>query len=312
MTTNDKTLIPMQKHIKPLNMNGLSGRMLKMPSQKGKRNMLMVYGHHSSLERMYGIAEAFSEYGDFTVPDLPGFGGMDSFYKIGMKPTLDNFADYLASFIKLQYKGKKVTLVGMSLGFVIVTRMLQRYPELTKKVDILISVVGFTHHYDFKIANKYMVMYRLAANVFKRRLPSILYNKIALNPTLIRKVYAKTPNGKTKLSNLSSEEYKKSIEFEVHLWRSEDTRTYWSTAEIMANLNNCDMQVDLEVHHISVGEDQYFDAPTVEQHMRVIFNDFHEHVSYLDNHTPSILATKEDADPFIPDSIKKILRKKSA
>ena len=86
----------------------------------------MLYGHHSSLERVYGLAEDMSQYGNVTIPDYPGFGGMDSFYKIGMKPTLDNLADYLATFVKLRYRGKKVTIVGMSLGFVIATRMLQR------------------------------------------------------------------------------------------------------------------------------------------------------------------------------------------
>ena len=40
---------------------------------------------------------------------LPGLGGMDSFYSIGLKPSLDNMADYVASFIKLSYKRKKVS-----------------------------------------------------------------------------------------------------------------------------------------------------------------------------------------------------------
>lgn len=121
-------------YIQPLNMNGLQGRVLQMPAPKNKnREILFIYGHHSSLERWWGLVQNFNRYGAVTMPDLPGFGGMDSFYKIGEKPTIDNLADYLASFIKMRYKRRRFTIIGMSLGFVIATRMLQRYPDLAKK-----------------------------------------------------------------------------------------------------------------------------------------------------------------------------------
>src|SRR5262249_48894244 len=139
-----------QEYIKPLNMNGLPGRMLHMPAPKGyNREILMVYGHHSSIERWFGLAQVFNKYGTVTMPDLPGFGGMRSFYKIGQKPTLDNMADYLASFIKLRYKRRRITIVGMSYGFVVATRMLQRFPDLAKRVDLIVSLVGFAHKDDF-------------------------------------------------------------------------------------------------------------------------------------------------------------------
>ncbi len=130
----------MADYILPLNINGLQGRMLRLPSTgRKKREIMYIYGHHSSLERNFGVAEYLNKYGSVTVPDLPGFGGMDSFYKISKEPTLDNMADYLASFIKLRYKKQKFTLTGLSLGFMIITRMLQRYPEIAKQVDVLVS-----------------------------------------------------------------------------------------------------------------------------------------------------------------------------
>ena len=137
-------------YIVPLNMNGLQGRMLHLPAPKGKnREILLIYGHHSSLERWWGLAQVLNRYGAVTMPDLPGFGGMESFYKIGKKPSIDNLADYLAAFVKLRYKRRRVTIVGMSFGFVIATRMLQRFPDLVKKVDLMISIVGFAHRDDF-------------------------------------------------------------------------------------------------------------------------------------------------------------------
>src|ERR1700685_2606963 len=136
--------------IVPLDMNGLRGRMLHLPGapQKGIE-ILFVYGQHSSLERWWDLVRLLNRFGSVTVPDLPGLGGMESFYRINQEPTLDNFADYLASFIKMRYKRKKIVVIGLSFGFVVVTRMLQRYPELAKKVSLLVSLVGFAHRADF-------------------------------------------------------------------------------------------------------------------------------------------------------------------
>src|SRR5690349_17907325 len=101
------------EYIVPLNMNGLKGRLLRLPPKKNKkREILLVYGHHSSLERMYSIAQVLNAYGAVTLPDLPGFGGMDSFYKIKEKPDIDTMADYLASVVKLRYKGRRITILG--------------------------------------------------------------------------------------------------------------------------------------------------------------------------------------------------------
>src|ERR1044072_6623658 len=128
-------------YIMPLNMNGLQGRVRHTPAPKNRQcEMLFVYGHHSSLARWFGLMQNLNRYAAVTMPDLPGFGGMDSFYKIGEEATLDNLADYLAAFVKMRYKRRRVTIAGMSLGFVIVTRMLQRYPDLTKKVDMVVSL----------------------------------------------------------------------------------------------------------------------------------------------------------------------------
>ncbi len=303
-----KNIESMQINMQPLNINGLNGRMLRLKSSKksGKREILIIYGHHSSLERMYGIADDMSQYGNVTIPDLPGFGGMDSFYKIGMKPTLDNLADYLATFVKLRYKNKKITIIGMSLGFVIATRMLQRYPELTKKVDLLISMVGFTHHYDLDLPKGRLIFYKLTTRLFSHRIPSLFFHNVILHPTILKTFYARSYNAKKKFSVLSKKAKKQAMEFEVVLWRINDVRTYMKTSLIMFYLDNCTKQIALPVHHISVENDQYFDNSVVEQHMRVIFTDYHNYVTVLPNHAPSILATKEEAAPLAPKEIREL------
>lgn len=296
--------------IAPLYMDKLQGRMMYVPAQKNKkREILFIYGHHSTLERWWGVAEVLSEYGPVTMPDLPGFGGMQSFYKIGVKPTLDDFADYLAAFVKLHYKRKRLTIVGMSFGFIVATRMLQRYPDLAKKVDLLVSVVGFAHKDDFKFPKHQMRLYKTISWLLSRRVMAVFFRNVCLHPLLIRAAYSKTPNAKHKFTGLDRETHKQMTEFEIHLWHANDVRTHWATTYGMLTLDNCQKQVPLPVWHVHVSADQYFDGYHVEQHMRVIFSDFHQAVAKLSAHAPSILADAQVAAPLFPAKIRRLLAK---
>ena len=302
----------MQSHMRAINVNGLKGRMLRIPSLKNPNNeILMLYGHHASLERIYGLADELSQYGNLTAPDLPGFGGMDSFYSIKMDANIDNLADYLATFIKLRYKSKKITIIGMSLGFVIATRMLQKYPELTKKVNILVSMVGFTRKDDGKVSKKMTRTYWLLATIFSRKIPAWFFYNTVLQPAVVRAMYAKTPNAKAKFKHLNRKDFKRAIDFEVILWRVNDVRTYMKMLLEMLSLDNCTKQINLPVYHVSVDGDQYFNNQIVEQHMRVVFTDFTEYKAVLPNHAPSIVASKEDAKPFVPKGLRKLLASES-
>src|ERR1035438_5886380 len=91
-------------YIAPLYMNGLQGRMLYMPAnQHNSKDILLVYDRLGSLEEWWELVRVLNRFGAVTKTDLPGFGGMESFYKIHERPTVDRLADYLAAFIKLRY-----------------------------------------------------------------------------------------------------------------------------------------------------------------------------------------------------------------
>jgi pimeloyl-ACP methyl ester carboxylesterase len=294
--------------IVPLNMNGLQGRMMNLPPPKHhNKEILFIYGHHSSLERWWGLAQVLNKYGSVTIPDLPGFGGMDSFYKIGSKPTIDNLADYLASFIKLKYKRRRVTLVSMSFGFVIVTRMLQRYPDLAKKVALLVSVAGFANGDEFVFSRPRKAAYLALSTLFSHKLPSIFFKNVVLNPLLIKKLYAGTHNAKSKFAGLSPSDKKAMLDFEVYLWHINDPRTHMYTSAAFLNVNNCNVTVGLPLHHVSVAADQYFDAYTVEQHLKIIFPAVTTHSAKLDRHAPSLLADEKQASSMFPASLKRLL-----
>ena len=296
------------KYIKPLEINGLRGRMLSMPAPKGKtRNILFVYGHHSSIERCWGIMEELNQYGSVTMPDLPGFGGMDSLYKIGKHATIDNLADYLASFIKLRYKRKNVTLVGFSFGFVVITRMLQRYPELAKRVDLVVSTVGFAHKDEFQFSPMRYKAYLLGARIFSRRLPAFLFRYLGLNALVIKTIYQHTHNAKSKFAGLSKDELRTMLEFEVHLWQCNDVRTYMRTSVEFLTLDNCQAQIPLPVWHISVDADRYFDNRLVEEHLKVIYQNVNVAKAKLNSHAPSIIADRSVAKGLIPYRIRNLL-----
>jgi pimeloyl-ACP methyl ester carboxylesterase len=296
-------------YIVPMYINGLNGRMLRMPAPSADRNreILFVYGHHSTLERWWGLIQVLNDYGAVTVPDLPGFGGMDSFYKIGQKPTLDNLADYLATFVKLHYKRRRVSIAGLSFGFIVATRMLQKYPDLASKVDLLVSVVGFAHYDDFLFSPRRQKTYITASRILSHKMPAVFFRNVLLHPSILRAAYARTPNAKHKFTNTAKKEFDRQMDFEVHLWHANDVRTHWFTTVLMLTVDNCHKKVDLPVWHVAVAGEKYFDNTKVEQHFRVIFKDFHLSESQLDNHAPSILATKKDAEPLIPAEIRQVL-----
>lgn len=298
-------------YIEPLYVNGMRGRILRMPAPRNKnREILFVYGHHSTLERCWGIADDLNQYGAITVPDIPGFGGMDSFYKIGKEPSLDNLADYLASLVKLNYRRKRLTIIGFSFGFVIATRMLQRYPDIAKKVDLLVSAVGFAHADDFAFTRIRHSFYLFLSKLFSYRYTSFIFRHLVLNSFVLRLAYGKTRNAKDKFSGLNKSERGELMKFEIELWQRNDVRTHMATSVAFLTLDNCQKKVALPVWHVAVDGDRYFDNHRVEQHMSIIFDDFHLARSHMENHGPSVILDKEAAQPFTPIVIRKLLSKR--
>jgi pimeloyl-ACP methyl ester carboxylesterase len=298
--------------IAPLNINGLQGRMMRVPSSsKSRREILLVYGHHAVLERWWSLVENLESYGNVTMPDLPGFGGMESFYKIDKRPDIDAFADYLASFIKLRYKNKRVTIYAISYGFVIVTRMLQRYPELAKKVDMLVSFAGFMHKDDIKYGSAKKRFYSYVARFFAARPVAIFIRYCGLNKLVLRVLYKTFPNSRKRMVEITPEEFSMSIDFEQRLWQDNDVRTHWLTTSEFLKLNNLELHISLPVVHIVSQKDHYLNNIKVEQHMRQVFSDYKQFVSRTKAHVPSILADKKAMGVMVPPGLGRLLSRKA-
>lgn len=297
-------------YIAPLDMNGLEGRMLHVPAPTNRqRQILLIYGHHAMLERWWGLVLNLNQYGAVTMPDLPGFGGMDSFSNIGRRPSVDAYADYLAAFVKLRYRRKRVTIVAISFGFVIATRMLQRYPELTNKVDLLVSIVGFVHKDDFLFSPRKRVFYRYLARLFATRPVAFFIRYCCLNKFVLTTLYSRLPNSKRRMIEVPREEFELTMKFEVQIWQANDVRTHWLTTSEFFNLDNCIKQINLPVIHVISKQDHYFDNELVKQHMLVVFQKYRRFTANSKAHTPSILADKKASSVLVPPGLRRILLK---
>lgn len=300
-----------KKQLSPMHINGLKGRMLRISNKRKKREILLVYGHHSSLERIYGIAEALADYGSVTVPDLPGFGGMDSLYKIGIEANFDTLADYLAAFIKTKYQNKRFTIAAFSIGFAITTRMLQKYPEIAEQVDFLVSVAGFTKKDDFRLSKGIQFFYRSLSGSMSGPVLSKIFRYVALNSLILKTFYRFMPNARHKFAGVNKELFKRYINFEVELWHNNDARTYLATAHAMFTADLTKDKVNLTVHHISIGDsDQYFNNDTVRKHLELVYKKCVVDQANLDSHMPSVIASKDEVIDLFPKSFTILLNKK--
>lgn len=298
--------------IVPLNMNGLDGRMLCAPAstkKKQHKEILLIYGHHAMLERWWSLVQNLQAYGNVTMPDLPGFGGMDSFEKINKRPCIDNYADYLAAFVKLKYRRKKVSIVAISYGFVVVTRMLQKYPELTKKVTLLTSIVGFMHRDDFVYSKMQMRVFPRATRFFAAKPVAFFIRYCLLNRRVLKKMYTTLPNSKRRMIEVSPEEFEATMDFEVKMWQANDVRTHWLTTSEFLKLDNCQKPIPLPVMHVASEEDHYFNNEIVKQHMLVVFQEYYSYTARSKAHTPSVLADKKTAGVLLPPGLRRQLDK---
>lgn len=298
-------------YILPLSIDGLKGRIMHLPAKfAGQREIVFIYGQHSSLERWWGLAQAFNEMGGVTMPDLPGFGGMATLYSIGKDAGVDNLADYLATFFKTKLKPQKVTVVAMSLGFVIATRMLQRHPELKKRVELLVSVVGFSCYGDFIFSSARVRFYRVVCGFFSHRVPAVFFQSVFLQPFYLRRAYKHSRFAKEKLSHLSGDEFKRTMEMEIVLWKINDLRTQMKTNHEMFTLDNRKVPVDLPVYYVASKRDRYFEHTRVEENLKKIFKSVKVFYTTDPNHAPTIIANAEQAAPFIPSGLRTELSKR--
>lgn len=279
----------MESYISPYDWRGLRGRLLHIPGVHGHRqHIILVYGQHASLERLQTLAEALRRYGQVWLPDLPGFGGMDSFYKIGLEASVDNYADYLHDFIVRHIKDEPFVIIGMSYGFANVTRMYQKYPGLQKQTKLLISFVGFTGARDFKITPLPRKLAIHAGTIASKGKYGAALLQLMLRSIFIKWFYTIDWKKRYTADPASQLAMQTAIQQQLTLWRINDCRTHASTAyDFLFRLDLTGVKLQLPVHHLGVTYDHFFDHGIVVKHMKEIYDKVYTYTLDLENHTPS-------------------------
>ncbi|MGH7241654.1 MAG: alpha/beta hydrolase, partial [Candidatus Saccharimonadales bacterium] len=289
----------------------LKGRVLTIPNTQKERRILLIYGLHASLERMAGIAHYMSRYGTVTVPDLPGFGGMQPFYAINQEPTFEAMADYMAEFVRSHYGKKRFTIVGLSLGFIVATRMLQKYPELREQVELTISIVGLLSKYDIAYGQKTRVSLGAISGFCARKLPSKFIQHVILRRSAIRVTYLVIEELLMKKilqrpMEDSEEERRRRIDFEIELWEINDIRTYMKMVNLIMKLEPGDY-VGLPIYHIVLDNDHLLNNAVTKQSMEKVYSKVQIFKAVGAAHAPSVLATAEDTERYVPIELRELL-----
>ncbi|MHB1864702.1 MAG: hypothetical protein ACYCPS_00865 [Candidatus Saccharimonadales bacterium] len=305
-----KRFVNPAEFIMPLNINGMEGRMLRVGAQNrhNRREILVIYDMQSNLEKWWGLVVALKSYANVTMIDLPGLGGMESFYSIGLKPTLDNMADYVASFIKLKYKRKRLSIIGLGFGFVLVTRMLQRNPEVGSKVNMAICLNGYAHKDDFRIKEadrRIMKFYSYIGSIkpISDILKLIMYNDLSLK--------ARYPINKVRSTRGGpSKEFLR--QFQIDLIKSTDLRTRMFLNVQLLKLDNCKSRINQTLWHITTSNsDQNVDQRLVEQHFSIIFDKYYHLPTKIGGKMPLVLNDQKLARKFLPAKVRRELKAKA-
>lgn len=301
--------------ISSLEVGGLHGRQLRISAKKDQdRDILLVYGVHSSMERMYTTAKFHSRYGRVWTPDLPGFGGMDSFYKIGRKADINDYADYLYTYMRT-YKldTKKLRIVSMSFGFLVTTRMLQKYPELTDNIEFVVSFVGFGRTSDFSVEAFDKSYNKIALKLADTRTGSALIRALLFNKLSLRAMFTvfRLINPNPKYRHNTKEGRAKAQEMELELWSKNDARTKFHTYRVLADfdLTKGQKPIHLNLYDMITPADQYFDSKAVSKTLKKLYMQSSTYMANLKLHAPSVIGDEDDVANIYPDAIKKILDK---
>lgn len=299
------------KNIKLLSINGMHGRMVHINNKDSDKLIIYIHGLHTMAERHYSLCEYFADYGTVYAPDMPGFGGMDSFYSIGLEPSYENYADYILTFIKSLNipKDKKLCLIGLSFGTQVMIKLLQRHPEIAERKPQLLSLGGIASYKDMPERRLFRFSILIVSAFTMTRFGNWFMSWFVFNPISFRLIllFLITMNPKYKADH---NERRAIYAMEYNLWRGEDHRTHARTAWMLLHTDLAAgdrKKIPLELNDVYIKKDQYVDHKKSAKTMSTIFKKYKPIEMAIDSHAPSLAADKAEVARFLPKEIGKIL-----
>jgi hypothetical protein len=179
--------------------------------------------------------------------------------------------------------------------------MLQRHPEMTKNIKIIISIVGFSDNKDFTLSPVRKFLYIYGSKILSYKYMSLFFRYTALQPFFLKSFYGKTHNAKNKFKYAESKEEIEAIkETEVRLWHDNDPQTWSYTTVAILTLEQNSTKINLPVWHVGVSEDHFFNNKQVETNLAKIYRDVTHIKIEAKMHAPSVIADKEAAAKILP------------
>jgi hypothetical protein len=286
-----------KKHIFTLNVNGLRGRMFYMENKNTNKKILYIPDLLSNLDLSWNIINLFHHYGSVTAIDMPGIGNMESFSHINKKPSLDNYADYIASIIKLRYKNKKFTIVANGFGFIVLTRALQKYDDLSNNISLIISINGITKSDSLKISNLKKIILKITRNLS-------IFQRI-VNKNLYFNSFITSING---LDSISKSMNKTDQKYFIKKLHTNDLTNYLKCLKILLNVDNCYKRVNIHLWNILLN-DSVINSDVNEQLLKITYsnvNQIRPDVSFID----LIASPNKHLSKIIPYKLKRKLKSK--
>lgn len=292
---------------------GLNGRFGYWPSRKKAlgRTFVLLYGQHSTLERLEVFAEVLSEYGEVYAVDAPGFGGMEPSYKLNTHPSLAFFADNLENFINSRIGPEKIiTIVGISYGFQVATQLLGTRPLLAERTEAIISFVGFMSYRDFVMPAAYNFWLKnFIGNLGRLKFGSKIIDVFTSAPGL-RAIYLLSKRTNVRTKNMPKEEFKGYVDGQLDLWHNSDNRTHAATAWDFWHHNDLtSFRIRTACYHVGVPNDHLLDNKRIVDEMSVVYRPFEAFELGLDTHAPVDELTPDVIKGWFPDKIKTVLSK---
>lgn len=259
----------------PYYINGLAGRCLIANSRTTKqKQILFVHDLLDSLENSWNLINDLRSFGTVSSVDLPGLNDMKSFKSIGYAIDFDNYADYLATFVKLRFKRGKIIMVGKGLGFSIITRMLQKYPEIRKRVTTVASINGYVHHDDFILNNKYADIYRALCHLLSIKTVAHVYSRCISNSHVWNKLDSINPRYKFLFYGILNDKANSSST--RILFRNCDPVTRIKLIEQILELDNCQSRLNIKVLH-AYSKSELINISVQRQHLQIAYKDYREY-----------------------------------
>ena len=258
---------------------------------------MFVYGIHGSLERFYGVIHFLARFGRVIAPDLPGFGGMETLAKANRKQNLDNVADYLAEVLEREIPEGQITLVGLSYGFVVITRMLERQTVIANRSDMAISLMGLVDGQDLAMRGFKRFGAEVVTLLARTPVISVLYSAIVSSRWMLNLMYRPNHPKMRALGRVKRAEF---IEFESYLWRCNDLATWGRSLHELFHLSARAAQLPVPLFNIATKHDHWLDIATTEAHLRMEYAFVTTYSSDISNHGGVAYEDEQEAYAMIP------------